>query len=127
MESQWTIVENALWSKKWLFFWKFNREMASSLAHQLIARAMRNSGAVITVEEDDRMMEAVIDFIKSNVPKKSEHRFVWLSFCASKDPRRFAMQMSMVPCPMRPASTQVEWTYDFRPQSKIQGRQLNEY
>ena len=117
------IAENCFWRRKWLFFWRFDRERASRIAYELMAKSFHDFTGTITVEEDRKILEAIVDFIRQNVTKNLLHVVVWIAIYPANDPRRFAIQMAPVPW----KNAQVEWTYDFRPGSKIQGRQLNEY
>lgn len=132
MKEYWELAENSLWRRKWLFFWRFDRERASQLAYVLMQRAFDGFDALITVDEDKRIHAAIVDFIRANAPRKpwEGHRYLWVAMECARDPRRFAMKMSQlaaVGIPGRPEYTQVEWTYDFRPGAKIQGRQMNDY
>lgn len=129
MQEHWTIVENNFWRRKWFFFKKFDREHASSIAYRLMLRAFVEAGVPITIDEEERILDAFIDFIKKNSDRKWSMEFPYLCIGMepAKDPRRFALKLSRCPFLARPRTAQVEWTYDFRPGSKIQGRQIDEH
>lgn len=129
MQEHWTIVENDLWRRKWFFFKKFDLEHASSIAARLMRWAFVEAGVPIMVDEDERILKAFVDFIKENSDRKWSTKcpYLCIGMQTARDPRRFALKLSRVPFPARPKTAQVEWTYDFRPGSKIQGRQLNEH
>lgn len=132
MREYWELAENCLWKKRFILIWHFERERASRLAYALMQKAFAGFEGTVTVDEDRRIHGAIVDFIKENAPREpwEGHSYLWVAMDCARDPRRFALKMSQVKLegfPGKPPYTQVEWTYDFRPQSKIQGRQLNEY
>lgn len=129
MQEQWTIVENNFWHRKWFFFRKFDRELASSIAYRLMLSAFVDANVALMQNEEDLMLEAFVDFIKQNSDRKWSTRcpYLCIGIQAAKDPRRFALKLSRVPFPAKPRTAQVEWTYDYRPGSKIQGRQIDEH
>lgn len=129
MKEQWTIVDNSFWHRKWFFFWKFDREYASSNAYKLMLRAFAETGVPITVEEEEKILDAFVDFIKQNSDRKwsMERPCLCIGMQPAKDPRRFALKLSRVQFMAKPKTADVEWTYDFRPGSKIQGRQIDEH
>lgn len=122
MQEHWTIVENIFWRRKWFFFRKFDRDFARYVAHRL----MHSVPAIIG---DERIEKAFVEFIKENSPRKwsMECPYLCIGMQPARDPRRFALKLSRVPFPERPKTAQVEWTYDFRPGSKIQGRQIDDH
>lgn len=131
-EQHWELAENCLWKRRFLFFWRFDRERASRIAYMLMRKSFDGFEGMITVDEDRKILDAIVDFIRQNAPREpwEGHRYLWVAMDCARDPRRFALKMSQVKLdgfPGRPKYAQVEWTYDFRPGSKIQGRQLNEY
>lgn len=140
MQEHWTIVENNFWHRKWFFFKKFDREYARSIAYRLMLRAFAEAGVPITIYEEDRILHAFVGFIKQNTDRKWSTRFLYFLYrggnknqpclCIgmqpAKDPRRFALKLSRCPFLVKPKTAEVEWTYDFRPGSKIQGRQIDE-
>lgn len=129
MKEQWIIAENDFWYRKWFFFKKFDREHASSIAYRLMLKAFAGTGVPITIVEEKLILNAFVDFIKQNSDRKWNSRcpYICIGMQPAKDPRRFALKISRVPFPARPKTAQVEWTYDFRPGSKIQGRQIDEH
>lgn len=129
MQEKWTIVENDFWYRKWFFFRKFDRERASSIAYRLMLMASTNAGVPITIEEEASILDAFIDFIKQNSDRKWNSRcpYLCIGIQPAKDPRRFALKISRCPFFVKPKTAEVEWTYDFRPGSKIQGRQIDEH
>lgn len=122
MQENWTIVENNFWRRKWFFFRKFDRDCARYIAHRLMH-------CEPTIIGDERIEEAIIDFLRQNSDRKwsMECPYLCVGMEPAKDPRRFALKLSRCPFPARPRTAQVEWTYDFRPGSKIQGRQIDEH
>jgi hypothetical protein len=129
MQEHWIIAENDFWRRKWFFFRKFDVEHASSIAARLMRWAFVEAGVPIMRDEDERILKALVDFIRQNSPRKWSTRcpYLCIGMQPAKDPRRFALKLSRVPFPARPRTAQVEWTYDFRPGSKIQGRQIDEH
>ena len=129
MHEQWTIVDNNFWYRKWFFFRKFDREHASSIAYRLMLRSFDEACVPITIEEEARILDAFIDFIRQNSDRKWSTTLPHLCICIqpAKDPRRFALKISRCPFLVKPKTAEVEWTYDFRPGSKIQGRQIDEH
>ena len=140
MQEQWTIVENNFWHRKWFFFKKFDREHVSSIAYRLMLRAFAGTGVPITIDEENLILNAFVGFIKENSGRKWSTKFPYflcrggntkqpyLCICMqpAKDPRRFALKLSRCPFLVKPKTAEVEWIYDFRPGSKIQGRQIDE-
>ena len=128
MQEQWTIVDNIFWHRKWFFFRKFDREQAGSIAYRLMLSAFAEAGVPITMDQMDRILDAFIDFIKQNSDRKRNAwgPFLCIGMQPAKDPRRFALKLSRVQSLDKPKTAEVEWTYDFRPGSKIQGRQIDE-
>lgn len=129
MQEQWTIVENNFWYRKWFFFKKFDRENASSIAYKLMLRTFAGTGVPITIDEEHLILHAFIDFIKQNSDRKwsTTRPYLCIGMQPAKDPRRFALKLSRVQFLAKPKTADVEWTYDFRPGSKIQGRQIDEH
>lgn len=128
MQEHWTIVENNFWYRKWFFFKKYDREHASSIAYRIMLSAFAEAGVPITIEEEDRILNAFVDFVKVNSDRKWSMKFPYLciGMQPAKDPRRFALKLSRCPFLVKPRNAEVEWTYDFRPGSKIQGRQIDD-
>lgn len=130
MQEHWTIVENNFWRRKWFFFRKFYHKNASSIAYKIMQCAFAEAGVPITVDEENLILHAFVGFIKENSGDRKwsmECPYLCISMQPAKDPRRFALKLSRVSFPARPKTAQVEWTYDFRPGSKIQGRQIDEH
>lgn len=141
MQEHWTIVDNNFWYRKWFFFRKFDRVHASSIAYKLMQCAFAEAGVPITVEEEAKILDAFIDFIRQNSDRKWGTKFLYFLYrggnkeqpclCIgmqpAKDPRRFALKISRCPFLVKPKTAEVEWTYDFRPGSKIQGRQIDDH
>ena len=129
MQEQWIVAENDFWPRKWFFFRKFDLEHASSIADRLMRLAFVEAGVPIMMDEEERILDAFIDFIRQNTDRKrnSWGAYLCIGIQPARDPRRFALKLSRVPFPARPKTAQVEWTYDFRPGSKIQGRQIDEH
>lgn len=129
MKEQWTIVDNSFWYRKWFFFRKFDHEYASHVAYKLMLMALAEACVPITIEEEAKILDAFIDFIKQNSDRKwsTTHPDLCIGMQPAKDPRRFALKLSRVQFMAKPKTADVEWTYDFRPGSKIQGRQIDEH
>jgi len=130
MREHWELAENNLWRKRWLFFWHFEHERASRLAYMLMQKAFEGFDGMMTVDEEKRIHGAIVDFIKKNSPRKwsMEYPYLCIGMQPAKDPRRFALKMSQsisADSHDRPVNAEVEWTYDYRPGSKIQGRQID--
>ena len=94
-------------------------------------RAFGEAGVPITIEEEERILEAFVGFIKQNTDRKRTtpqypDTYICIAMQPAKDPRRFALKISRCPFLVKPKTAEVEWTYDFRPGSKIQGRQIDE-
>lgn len=129
MKEQWEIAENDFWHRKWFFFKKFDREHASSIAYRLMLMAFAGTGVPITIDEENLILDAFVDFIKQNSDRKRNEwgPYLCIGMQSAKDPRRFALKLSRVQFMDKPRTAEVEWTYDFRPGSKIQGRQIDEH
>lgn len=129
MQEQCTIVDNNFWYRKWFFFRKFDHTHASSIAYKIMCCAFAGAGVPITVEEEAKILDAFVDFIKQNSDRKwsTTRPYLCIGMQPAKDPRRFALKLSRVQFLAKPKTADVEWTYDFRPGSKIQGRQQDEH
>lgn len=138
MQEHWTIVENNFWRRKWFFFKKFDREHASSIAYRLMLRAFVEAGVPITIDEENLILNAFVGFIKEHSGRKWSTKLPYFLYRGAepclcigmqpaKDPRRFALKISRCPFLVKPKTAEVEWTYDFRPGSKIQGRQIDDH
>ena len=81
MQEHWTIVENNFWPRKWFFFFrKFDREHACSIAYKIMQCAFAEAGVPITVEEETKILDAFIDFIKQNSDRKWSTKFPYFLY-----------------------------------------------